>query len=119
MHSVAPSQLWQQLFEALYHVMLHAFKPDGIDGPLHTWLTCFLTERKMPAVLEGSSEPASVESGVPRGTVLGPFLFLCNITNHLGAVSSQVRLFADDCLLYQEINTYTDHHTQQEDLKQL
>ena len=71
-------------------------------------------------VLEGtSSEATSVDSGVPQGTVLGPLLFLCHINDLPDAVKSQVRLFADDCLLYREINTPQDHHTLQEDLRQL
>ena len=34
-------------------------------------------------------------------------------------VSSQVRLFADDCLIYREIKEYKDHYTLQQDLKHL
>ena len=71
----------------------------------------------MRVVLEGtSSETTSVDSGVPQETVLGP---LCRINDLPSAVKSQVRLFADDCLLYREINTTQDHHTLQDDLRQL
>ena len=35
------------------------------------------------------------------------------------AVGSQVRLFADDCLLYREINTFQDHLALQQDIKSL
>ena len=74
----------------------------------------------MRVVPEGtSSETTSVDSGVPQGTVLGPLLFLCHISDLPSAVKSQVRLFADDCLLYREVNTTQDHYTLQEDLRQL
>ena len=71
----------------------------------------------MKVVLEGeSSDEVHVESGVPQGTVLGPILFLCHINDLSSCVTSQVRLFADDCLVYREINH--DHITLQSDLKQ-
>ena len=59
----------------------------------------------MKVVLEGeSSDEVPVESGVPQGTVLGPILFLCHINDLPSCVTSQVRLFADDRLVYREIN---------------
>ena len=74
----------------------------------------------MKVVLEGvSSTSTSVDSGVPQGTVLGPLLFLCHINDLPASVSSQVRLFADDCLLYREINTFQDHVALQQDLHNL
>ena len=66
-----------------------------------------------------SSDQVRVESGVPQGTVLGPLLFLCHINDLPASVSSQVRLFADDCLLYREIRTQADHIALQEDLEKL
>ena len=56
---------------------------------------------------------------MPQGTVLGPLLFLCHINDLPDSVTSNVRLFADDCLLYKEIKTFTDHLELQEDLKNL
>ena len=91
-----------------------------MTGTLHNWLTTFLTQRQMTVVIEGtSSEATTVDSGVPQGTVLGPLLFLCHINDLPQTVKSQVRLFADDCLLYREINYQNDHHTLQNDLKNL
>ena len=98
--------------------LLQKLHKYGIRGPLHTWLTSFLTERHMQVVVEGCcSSETTVDSGVPQGTVLGPLLFLCHINDLPEAVKSQVRLFADDCLIYREIKTYEDHHTLQADLK--
>ena len=100
--------------------LLHKLTSYGITDPLLSWLRCFLTQRTMQVVVDGTkSQPTSVDSGVPQGTVLGPILFLCHINDLPKAVRSQVRLFADDCLIYREINKFSDHHTLQEDLKQL
>ena len=100
--------------------LLHKLSHYGIAGSLHHWLTSFLTCRTMRVVLEGSSsETTSVVSGVPQGTVLGPLLFFLHINDLPNSVKSNVRLFADDCLLYRETDTFRDHHTLQHDLRQL
>jgi len=100
--------------------LLHKLDHYGVRGPIHTWLTSFLTERKMRVVLEGeASEEVGVESGVPQGTVLGPLLFLCHLNDMPESVKSRVRLVADDCLLYREINSFQDHLDLQKDLRQL
>ncbi|KAL8588919.1 hypothetical protein ACOMHN_012957 [Nucella lapillus] len=74
----------------------------------------------MRVILEGeASSEVAVDSGVPQGTVLGPLLFLCHINDLPEAVRSKVRLFADDCLLYRNIDTHQDHIALQEDLGHL
>ena len=74
----------------------------------------------MRVALEGKfSNEATVESGVPQGTVLDPILFHYHINDLPNAVSSKVRLFADDCLLYREINNENDQNTLQKDLQNL
>ena len=68
--------------------------------------TC--TRREKEVLLDGiHSSQADVLSGVPQGTVLGPLLFLAFINDMPEVTTSDTRLFADDGLLYREINTET------------
>ena len=46
-------------------------------------------------------------------------MFLCHINDLPDCVKSQVRLFADDCLIYRQIKTQKDHQILQNDLKEL
>jgi hypothetical protein len=112
---------FSKAFDTVPHKkLLHKLDQYGIRGPVHRWLTNFLTKRKMRVTLEGeSSQQVTVDSGVPQGTVLGPILFLCHIYDLPNAVKSSVRLFADDCLLYREINSQNDHNKLQKDLENL
>ena len=89
----------------------------GIRGKLHTWLRCFLTERKQRVVVNGtSSDWSAVSSGVPQGTVLGPVLFLLYINDLPNSISSTVKLFADDSVVYRQIQRVEDHSILQQDL---
>ena len=60
-----------------------------------------------------------VTSGVPQGTVLGPTPFLIYINDLAEGITSNIRLFADYCVLYRTINNPTDNTASQEDLSKL
>ena len=61
----------------------------------------YLSHRKQRVVVEGTkSEWLDVASGVPQGSVLGPLLFLIYINDLTEVVDSNIRLFADDTILY-------------------
>ena len=60
-----------------------------------------------------------MDSGVPQGTVLGPIPFLLHTNDLPSIVSSKVRLFADDCLIYRQIKSNNDQIELQRDLNLL
>ena len=66
-----------------------------------------------------SPSSITVTSGVPQWTVLGPLLFIIYLNDLSEGISSQVRILADDCILYGEINTLNDCHDLQKDIDTL
>ena len=109
-------------FSKAFDVVPHQRLLHKLDhyGPTLLWIQNFLNTRTQKVVVDGSfSETVHVGSGVPQGTVLGPILFLSYINDLPSSVSSDVRLFADDCVLYQPIKSKDDHKKLQEDLAKL
>ena len=82
---------FSKAFDTVPHnKLLHKLDHYGVRGPIHKWLTNFLTKRKMRVVLEGeASGEAAVDSGVPQDIMLGPLLFLCHINDLPEAVKSK------------------------------
>ena len=71
-------------------------------------------------VVNGATSSSTiVTSGVPQGTVLGPLLFLLYINDLPDNLSTSVRIFADDCLVYTPIRTQNDSSLLQNDLHKL
>ena len=93
----------------------------GVRGPILKWTENFLSKREQRVVLDGErSDYVAVRSGVPQGTVLGPLLFLVYINDLPEAtISSKVRLFADDAVVYKKITSPHDSALLQEDLNRL
>ena len=92
----------------------------GIRGNTLLWIKNFLSNRTQQVVVEGEmSSIGQVTSGVPQGSVLGPTLFLAYINDISNNISSKVRLFADDTILYRQINSPSDCRILQRDLQQL
>jgi len=89
----------------------------GLKGEISQWVCKFLQNRTQQVVINGqSSQTTKVTSGVPQGTVTGPLWFLLYINDLPTKVSSQTRLFADDCLLYTPISSTEDMRVLQRDL---
>ena len=76
-----------------------------------------IKKRKQRIVFDGKqSSLIDVVSGVPQGTILSPLLFFLYINDLPSVVSSKVRLFADNCLIYRNIKNKEDQIALQKDL---
>ena len=58
-------------------------------------------------------------SGVPQGSVLGPCLFLLYINDMPGMIESNIRLFADNTIMYLTVSNQGDFQALQSDLSKL
>ena len=84
------------------------------------WIQSFLADRTQRVAVEGElSDLGKVTSGVPQGSVLGPTLFSVYINDIGENIKSNVRLFADDTILYNSIRNENDTLILQEDLNAL
>ena len=73
----------------------------GIKGNVLGWFKSSLQNRRQRVKInETYSNWVTVSSGIPQGTILGPVLFLVYINDIGKNLFSNIRLFADDCILY-------------------
>ena len=75
----------------------------GVSGNARNWISAFLSNRTQRVVLEGeASDTVCLQEtfGVPQGSVLGPILFLIYNNDLPNRISSGVRFFADDAIVY-------------------
>jgi hypothetical protein len=100
--------------------MINKLYSYGIRGDVLEWIRDFLFERSHRVGVNGSfSDWASVISGIPQGSVLGPILFVIYINDLPDMLNSECYLFADDTKLFNEINSKRDQELLQQDLNTL
>jgi len=76
----------------------------GVDLRVVVWVKEFRLGRSQRVRVDRQlSEEVRVNSGVSQGSVLGPLLFLAYFNDIWRNVDSNIRLFADDCVIYRKI----------------
>ena len=92
--SKAFDRVWHRgLLAKLYHY--------GNTGNLFRWLVSYLSNRFQRVTISGGiSDLVEILAGVPKGSILGPLLFLLFINDIVRKVNSNIRLFGDDTTIY-------------------
>lgn len=110
---------FSKAFDCVPHdLLLHKLKLNyGIENPLLSWLSSYLSLRNQRVLIEGEKSPfIPVTSGVPQGSILGPLLFLLYINDMPFVASCPTALFADDSKCFKQITCIEDCQTLQNDL---
>lgn len=108
-------------FDSVPHErLLTKLEAYGINGQIGLWTRDFLTQRRQRVKINGSySEWASVSSGVPQGSVLGPVLFVIYINDMPDVTKNTCSMYADDTKLYGPATDTIECETLQRDLNSL
>ena len=108
-------------FDSVPHKrLLHKLASYGVNGKLLAWIHAFLSNRRQRVVVNGEMASwSAVTSGVPQGSVLGPLLFLVFINDLPEAITSPLKIFADDTKIYRVLSTVDDNQELQDDIDSL
>ena len=89
----------------------------GVKGFLIRWLMSFLTDRRQRVVMgDIISVWMEVFSGVPQGSVIGPFLFVIFINDLSRRIKNKLKIYADDTKILSKMRDSEDQKTLQMDL---
>ena len=104
---------FSKAFDSVPHnLVLHKLSLYGIGGPSYSWFSDYLHSRYQRVHIEGSfSNWVNVSSsGVPQGSLMGPFLFVIFINDLPKTLrdGTAIVLFAEDAKCYRSVNDSSD-----------
>ena len=101
-----------------FAVTLKKIQQLGIQGKIGRWIHSFITGRSQTVLVNGArSNPATVKSGVPQGSVLGPLLFLILIGDiDQNVAKAFLSSFADDTRVGNHVDSEYEASQLQQDL---
>ena len=97
-------------FDKVWHAgFLDKLKSYRISGQILGLISSFLSNKQLRVVLDGkSSEEYPVNAGVPKGSILGPTLFLLYVNGLPDDVICDIAIYADDTNFYSERDQASD-----------
>ena len=112
---------YRKAFDSVAHKkLIEKLQLFGIQGNMLRWIEQFLVGRSMRVRVKGVySALIEVLSGVPKGSVLGPLLFLLFVNDLPEWIVSSLKMFADDTKLWITLKSKTDSAILQNDLDNL
>ena len=112
---------FKKAFDSVPHRrLLKKLNGYGISGSILKWLKNFLNDRQQRVVIDGQkSDWQNVLSGIPQGSILGPVLFIIFVNDLPDVVGCLCKMFADDCKIYNSINSVIEQQRLQEDIDRL
>ncbi len=91
-----------------------------VAGRLLEWIENYLDERKTRTVIQDqNSSWLKVTSGVPKGSMLGPTMFVIYVNDINEEIDSYMNLFADDAKLMRRVEDVNDCMVLQDDLNKI
>ena len=82
----------------------------GLHHTLNKWISSFLSERSIAIRVDSYlSNPHSINSGVPQGSVITPVLFILFIIDLLSSTSSSIFSFANGTYLSSSFSSNPQH----------
>lgn len=109
---------YSKAFDRVSHKhLLGKLEAYGLTGSLLSFIRSYLSERSLTVrYLSALSDQIDVTSGVPQGSLLGPFLFNLFINDIGDTLDVGFLLFADDLKLFCEISSRDDNDRLQKSL---